>query len=84
MHGWDIGRLAVQHALVMGSATVDVEGRVRPRRIEEHTTDSCVVFANSHHDEVLPPTVLLSPSCANGMGSSSSMFRRSIVGTANH
>lgn len=84
MHSWDIGRLAAQHALVMGSAMIDVEGRVRPGRVGKHTTEFYVVFAHSRHDEVLPRTAALSRFGANGMGSSSSMFRRSTVGTANH
>jgi hypothetical protein len=84
MHSWETGRRAAQHARVVGSAIIDVEGRVRPRRVEEHTTELYVVFANLNHNEVLPPTVFLSRVCANGMGSNSSVFRRSTVITAYH
>jgi hypothetical protein len=84
MHSWETGRRAAQHARVVGSAIIDVEGRVRPRRVEEHTTEFYVVFANPNHNEVLPPTVFLSRVCANGMGSNSSMFRCSTIITADH
>jgi len=82
MHSWDNGRRAAQHARMMGSAMIDVEGRVRRKHVYERTTDFYIVFAYSRHDEVVPPTVAFSRFCADGMGSSS-MFRRSTVVTAN-
>jgi hypothetical protein len=74
MHSWDIGRRAAQHVRVVCSAMIDVEGWVRPGRVEEHTSDFYYVFEHSRHDEVLPLTAVLSRFCANGLGISSSMF----------
>ena len=38
MHSWDIGRRAAQHARMMDSVVIDVEGGVRLTRIEGPTT----------------------------------------------
>lgn len=83
MHSWDSGRRAAQHARMMGSAMIDVEGRVHPKRVDERTTGFYVVFAYSRHDEVVPPIFAFPRFCANGMGSSS-MFRRSTVVTVTY